>query len=78
MNRTIRVACVQMTSGADRAANLEQAERLVAQAAATGAEIVFLPEKWTAIGNAEVERRAAEPLEGSEAVGSRLPVPGNT
>src|SRR5919201_5621054 len=35
----IRVACVQMTSRADKAANLEAAERLVAQAAATGADV---------------------------------------
>jgi predicted amidohydrolase len=40
----IRVACVQMTSRADKAANLEKAERLVAQAAATGADVVVLPE----------------------------------
>src|SRR5689334_21976065 len=42
----LRVACVQMTSRADKAANLEQAERLVARAAATGADVVALPEKW--------------------------------
>ena len=64
----IRVACVQMTSRADRAANLETANRLVAQAAATGADIVVLPEKWNAIGNAEVLHATAEPLDGGESV----------
>src|SRR5690348_8708604 len=44
----IRVACVQMTSRADKAANLEAAERLVTRAAATGADVVVLPEKWNA------------------------------
>jgi len=64
----IRVACVQMTSRADKAANLETAERLVAQAAATGADVVVLPEKWNTIGTAEELHAAAEPLDGGESV----------
>jgi deaminated glutathione amidase len=64
----IRVACVQMTSRADKSANLESAERLVAQAATTGADLVVLPEKWNAIGDAEVLHTAAEPLDGGESV----------
>jgi len=34
----IRVACVQMTSGRDKDANLARAEALVARAASTGAD----------------------------------------
>jgi predicted amidohydrolase len=68
MPERIRVACVQMTSRADKAANLETAERLVAQAAATGADVVVLPEKWNAIGTVEELHAAAEPLEGGESV----------
>jgi predicted amidohydrolase len=64
----LRVACVQMTSGPDKAANLEKAERLVARAAATGADVVVLPEKWNAIGEADALYAAAEPLEGGETV----------
>jgi len=64
----IRVACVQMTSRADKAANLETAERLVSQAAATGADVVVLPEKWNAIGDAALYHATAEPLEGGESV----------
>jgi deaminated glutathione amidase len=64
----IRVACVQMTSRRDKAANLETAERLLAQAAATGADVVVLPEKWNAIGDTGVLHAAAEPLEGGESV----------
>src|SRR5712691_13029506 len=64
----IRVACVQMTSRADKAANLETAERLVAQGAATGADVVVLPEKWNAIGDAAVYHATAEPLESGESV----------
>jgi deaminated glutathione amidase len=68
MSGTLRVACVQLTSRSDKAANLEKAERLVAKAAATGADIVLLPEKWNAIGDAEVLRGAAETLESGESV----------
>src|SRR6266511_2743825 len=57
-----------MTSRADKAANLETAERLVAQAASTGADVVVLPEKWNAIGDAGVYHATAEPLEGGESV----------
>ncbi|MDX6506606.1 MAG: deaminated glutathione amidase [Gaiellaceae bacterium] len=57
-----------MTSGPDKAANLETAERLVARAAATGADLVALPEKWNAIGTTEQLHAAAEPLEGGESV----------
>jgi predicted amidohydrolase len=45
-------------------ANLERAERLVSRAAATGADVVVLPEKWNGIGDAETLRSLAEPLEG--------------
>jgi len=57
-----------MTSRADKAANLEKAERLVAQGAASGADVVVLPEKWNAIGDPETLHAAAEPLEGGESV----------
>jgi deaminated glutathione amidase len=64
----IRVACVQMTSRRDKPANLEIAERLLGQAAAMGADVVVLPEKWNAIGDAEVLHAAAESLEQGESV----------
>jgi predicted amidohydrolase len=57
-----------MTSRADKAANLEAAEQLVGQAAATGADLVVLPEKWNAIGDAALYHAAAEPLDGGESV----------
>ena len=68
MAGTVRVACVQLTSRADKTANLETAERLVARAAAGGAEIVVLPEKWNGIGGREELHALAEPLEGGESV----------
>jgi predicted amidohydrolase len=64
----IRVACVQLTSRDDKAANLERAERLVAAAAAGGADVVLLPEKWNAIGGVETLHEAAETIEGGESV----------
>jgi predicted amidohydrolase len=60
----LRVAAVQLNSGADRDVNLETAERLVRGAARDGAELIVLPEKWTAIGGDEALRAAAEPLDG--------------
>ena len=64
----IRVACVQLTSRDDKASNLEAAERLVARAASTGADVVVLPEKWNAIGGVDVLHAAAEPVDGGESV----------
>jgi predicted amidohydrolase len=60
----VRVAAVQLNSSADRAANLAVADRLTRAAAADGARLIVLPEKWTAIGSDEQLRAAAEPLDG--------------
>jgi predicted amidohydrolase len=68
MSQKIRLACVQLTSGTDKPANLEKAERLVAEAAATGADVVALPEKWNAIGDPEVLHAAAESIGDGESV----------
>jgi predicted amidohydrolase len=68
MAERITVACVQLTSRPDKAANLEVAERLVARAAAAGADVVVLPEKWNGIGGPATLRAIAEPLEGGESV----------
>jgi deaminated glutathione amidase len=64
----IRVACVQLTSRADKAENLEKTDRLVAEAAASGADVVLLPEKWNAIGGVETLHEAAETIEDGESV----------
>ena len=49
----MRVAAVQLTSTADFDANLERADRLTRAAAADGAQVVVLPEKWSALGRGE-------------------------
>ena len=64
----IRIACVQLTSGRDKGANLEKNERLVAQAASTGADIVVLPEKWNVIGPPDVLHDTAETIADGESV----------
>jgi deaminated glutathione amidase len=60
----MRVAAAQLTAGPDPAANLAQALDAVRAAAATGASLVVLPEKWLAIGGAEHLRPAAQQLDG--------------
>ena len=60
----MKVAAVQLNSNADQAANLAVVDRLTRAAAADGARLIVLPEKWTAIGTDEQLRAAAEPLDG--------------
>jgi predicted amidohydrolase len=60
----MRAAAVQLNSTDEYDRNLEVAERLVRAAAAEGAELVVLPEKWTVLGPPEVLRSCAEPLDG--------------
>jgi predicted amidohydrolase len=60
----MRAAAIQLNSTADKARNLETAERLVRAAAADGAELIALPEKWNVLGDAEALHDGAEPLGG--------------
>jgi len=60
----MRAAAVQLNSTDEYDRNLEVAERLVRGAAADGAELVVLPEKWTVLGPPEALRSCAEPLDG--------------
>ena len=53
-----------MNSTEDVDANLATADRLVRAAAADGAAVVVLPEKWTVLGRADVMAAHAEPLSG--------------
>jgi deaminated glutathione amidase len=66
----LRVACVQFCASGSKAANLERMEPLVARAAATGADLVLLPEKWNGIGTHEIILDVAEPLDSGETVGA--------
>jgi len=60
----VRAAAVQLTATADKATNLETADRLVRTAARDGATLVVLPEKWSVYGTPDDLRAGAEPLDG--------------
>jgi predicted amidohydrolase len=68
MSDRLRVACVQLHAVPSKADNIERAERLVAKAASTGADLVLLPEKWNGIGSPEFNRSIAEGLDDGETV----------
>ena len=58
----VKVAALQMTSGADVAVNLEAAARLLAEARAPGARVAVLPENFSFMGLRDIDKRAiAEP-----------------
>jgi predicted amidohydrolase len=61
----VRVAAVQLNSTADQVANMAAADRLTRAAAADGAELIVLPEKWTAMGSQADLRASAEALDGA-------------
>jgi len=63
MRRAI-VGAVQMTSGADKARNLETAIRLVEEGAARGARLIALPELFNCLGSTETIAEQAEPVPG--------------
>ena len=67
----MRAAAVQLNSTADVARNLEVAERLVRAAAADGADLVGLPEKWNLLGGGEELIAGAEPLDGPTLTAAR-------
>jgi predicted amidohydrolase len=60
----VRVGAVQLTSTEDTDRNLATADRLVREAAARGADLVVLPEKWSVLGTGEHLRGGAQPLDG--------------
>jgi deaminated glutathione amidase len=63
--RSVRAGAVQLNSTDDLDRNLTTADRLVRQAAARGAELVVLPEKWSVLGTSEQQAGGAQPLDGA-------------
>jgi nitrilase len=55
---TVRVAAIQMASGPNVAANLSESERLIAMAAASGAQLVVLPEYFAIMGLKDTDKVA--------------------
>src|SRR5438270_976771 len=60
----MRAAAVQLNSTADKQRNLATADRLTRAAAADGAELVVLPEKFNVLGAERDLLEGAEPLDG--------------
>jgi predicted amidohydrolase len=61
----MKAAAVQLNSGANVEANITAADKHVRAAAADGATLVVLPEKWTVMGSPEDLRSGAQTLDGS-------------
>jgi predicted amidohydrolase len=60
----VRAAAIQLNATDDADRNLERADRLVREAAARGAQLIALPEKWTVLGTEAQMRAGAQTLEG--------------
>ena len=60
----MRAAAIQLNATEDTDRNLERADRLVRDAAARGADLVVLPEKWTVLGTREHMAAGAQTLDG--------------
>ncbi len=61
---TMKVAALQMTSGPEVEANLEQARGLLEEAAAAGAVLAALPENFAFMGLRDADKRAIAENEG--------------
>ena len=61
----MKVAAIQMTSGPQVAANLEQAGALLEAAAARGARLAALPENFAFMGLKDADKRAVAEADGS-------------
>ena len=61
----MKVAAIQMTSGPEVTANLEQARGLLEQAASRGARLAALPENFSFMGLKDADKRAAAEADGA-------------
>jgi deaminated glutathione amidase len=61
----VKVATIQMVSGSDVRANLEQARRLLSEAAQGGAELAVLPEYFCLLGQRDADKLAIQEVDGS-------------
>lgn len=59
-----RVAAIQMASGPNVAANLAEADRLIAKAAAQGAQLIALPEYFAIMGIKDTDKIAVVETDG--------------
>ncbi|MBS0417566.1 MAG: carbon-nitrogen hydrolase family protein [Proteobacteria bacterium] len=59
------IAAIQMTSGPDVAANLQQVKPLLEEAAGRGAQLAVLPENFSFLGLRDTDKREVAEAEGS-------------
>ena len=71
MADTVRAAVVQLLADEDSARNIARAGELVEAAAAAGASLIVLPEKWNWWGPASRTRDGAEGLDGPALTAAR-------
>ncbi|HUO45105.1 MAG TPA: carbon-nitrogen hydrolase family protein [Burkholderiales bacterium] len=64
MSAPVRIAAVQMASGPNVAANLNEARRLIVMAAELGAKLVALPEYFAIMGMKDTDKVAAREVPG--------------
>lgn len=64
----MRAAAIQLNSNQDKDRNLEQAARLIGDAAGAGARIAVLPEKWNLLAGADALEAGAEELDGGPSI----------
>lgn len=67
----MRAAAVQLNSTEDVTANMKAADRLTRSAAADGADLIVLPEKFNLLGTHEQFRAGAETLDGPSVTWAR-------
>jgi deaminated glutathione amidase len=67
----VKAAAVQLKSGSDVDANIAAADEHVRAAAADGATLVVLPEKWTVMGSSADLLAGAQTLDGSAILWAR-------
>jgi predicted amidohydrolase len=69
-HKRMRAAAIQLNSGNDKASNIERAGALVAAAAADGADLIALPEKWNLLAAGDELVAEAEDLETGQSIGA--------
>src|SRR5690349_18718004 len=62
--KAMRIAAIQMTSGPDVMANLEQAKRLLEEAGGGGADLAALPENFAFMGLKDADKRGVAESDG--------------
>ncbi len=60
-----KCAAIQMASSPTTSVNLQEAEKLIAEAATAGAKLVALPENFALMGNHETDKLKAKEVDGS-------------